>query len=309
MAGYVKLFSSILESTVWETPAPVRCVWIAMLAMADRNGVVEASVPGLAKRASVSRTDCEAALDLFLSPDPDSRTQEFEGRRIIAIDGGWELLNYEKYRNRASAEEKREKDAERQRRKYANDSAKKDTSHEPHAPHAASPILASAEASASSVSSASEPQTQIPELRAAKPRRTSKSAALATIEPEDRSAAWRMYATAYRARYGIDPTRNAKVNAQMLQFCSRVPIEDWGATVEHYVLSQNARYVAAGHSVGCLLQDAEKLRTEALTGRQGTAYAATKADRESGRGADYADLIARLDAESASGKAVGNGAQ
>ena len=116
MSGYVKLFGSLLDSTVWETPAPVRVVWIAMLAMADRDGEVEASVPGLARRAGVTREDCEAALALFLAPDPDSRTKDHEGRRIREVDGGWLLLNYEKYRDKATKEEAQSKAAARQER-------------------------------------------------------------------------------------------------------------------------------------------------------------------------------------------------
>ena len=54
MSGYTKLFGSILDSTVWATPATVRVVWITMLAMADEHGVVSASVGGLARRAVVS---------------------------------------------------------------------------------------------------------------------------------------------------------------------------------------------------------------------------------------------------------------
>ncbi len=116
MSGYVKLFSSLLDSTVWYTPPAVKVVWITMLAMADRDGIVEASVPGLASRAGVPREDCELALDIFLSPDLDSRTKDFEGRRIEAIDGGWKLLNYEKYREKASKEEAAEKNRQRQER-------------------------------------------------------------------------------------------------------------------------------------------------------------------------------------------------
>lgn len=69
-----------------------------MLAMADRNGRVWGSVPGLANRARVSVDATRNAIDTFLSPDPDSRTPDFEGRRIEVIDGGWRLLNHEKYR-------------------------------------------------------------------------------------------------------------------------------------------------------------------------------------------------------------------
>ena len=116
MTGYTKLFGSILESTVWLETPPVKVVWITLLAMADRDGCVEASVPGLAKRAGVDRVYCEQALALFLAPDPDSRTKTYDGRRIEPIEGGWRLLNYEVYRERASAEEAREKAAARKRR-------------------------------------------------------------------------------------------------------------------------------------------------------------------------------------------------
>lgn len=124
MSGYAKLFSSILESTIWLESPPVKVVWITLLAMADRDGVVEASIPGLAKRAGVERGHCEQALAVFLAPDPDSRTPTNEGRRIEAIPGGWRLLNYETYRERASRDEAKEKARIRQQRKRARDAAK-----------------------------------------------------------------------------------------------------------------------------------------------------------------------------------------
>ena len=123
MAGYTKLFGSILHSTVWHTPGHVRLVWITMLAMSDRDGIVEASVPGLAIAARVERSQCEQALAMFLAPDPDSRTKAFEGRRIEEVDGGWRLLNHAVYRERASADEQREKSAIRMRRKRERDAA------------------------------------------------------------------------------------------------------------------------------------------------------------------------------------------
>lgn len=111
---FTKLFSSITESTVWCEPDGTRLVWIAMLAMADRHGRVWASVPGLANRARVSLEATEAALNTFLSPDPHSRTPDNEGRRIEPIDGGWRLLNHEKYR-----EIRDEESAKESKRKYA----------------------------------------------------------------------------------------------------------------------------------------------------------------------------------------------
>lgn len=127
MSGYTKLFGSILESTIWLETPPIKVVWITLLAMADRDGVVEASLPGLAKRAGVDRSQCEQALATFLAPDPDSRTPDNEGRRIIPVAGGWRLLNYETYREKASADEGREKAAARKRRQRERQAASRVT--------------------------------------------------------------------------------------------------------------------------------------------------------------------------------------
>jgi hypothetical protein len=115
MSGYTKLFASILDSTVWQTSQATRLVWITMLAMADKDGVVEGSIPGLAKRAGVSLPEAEDALECFMSPDPYSRTKDYEGRRIEEVDGGWRLLNHRKHRDKLSKVEQNEKAAERMR--------------------------------------------------------------------------------------------------------------------------------------------------------------------------------------------------
>lgn len=87
-----------------------------MLACADRNGEVQGSIPGLARIAGVPVEDCRAAIAKFLSPDLDSRTKEDEGRRIEEISGGWLLLNYRKYRDMASDEDRKNQAAVRQKR-------------------------------------------------------------------------------------------------------------------------------------------------------------------------------------------------
>ena len=87
-----------------------------MLAMADRRGRVWASIPGLANRARVSITACEKALSCFLSPDEYSRTKDFDGVRIEVIDGGWRLLNHQKYRDIRDEETRKEQNAASQAR-------------------------------------------------------------------------------------------------------------------------------------------------------------------------------------------------
>jgi hypothetical protein len=122
MSGYTKLFNSILASTIWREDNVTRIVWVTLLAMCNRDGVVEGSVPGIADMARVSLPECEAALSKLQEPDPYSRTTEFEGRRIDKVSGGYVVLNYPKYRHKMSADERREyfrikKQEERARKK------------------------------------------------------------------------------------------------------------------------------------------------------------------------------------------------
>lgn len=108
VGGFTKLFSTLVTSTIWREDDKTRVVWITMLALSDRYGVVAASVPGLAAMANVEVEDCRRALTRFMAPDPDSRTEEHDGRRIEKIAGGWRLLNYEKYREAGRGEARRE---------------------------------------------------------------------------------------------------------------------------------------------------------------------------------------------------------
>lgn len=79
-----------------------------MLAMKNKNGMVEGSIPGLADMARLSVEDTVAALEILRGPDPYSRTKEFEGRRIEDVEGGWCVLNHEKWRQKMNADERRE---------------------------------------------------------------------------------------------------------------------------------------------------------------------------------------------------------
>ena len=105
MAGYSKLFSGIVTSSVWCQDSATLRVWIAMLALKDTNGDVEGSIPGFASLARVSLEEMRRAIEILSSPDPDSRTQDLEGRRIVDIPGGWHVVNHLKYRNMGQSQE------------------------------------------------------------------------------------------------------------------------------------------------------------------------------------------------------------
>ena len=108
MTGYTKLFGTIVASTIWREDKETKIVWITMLAMADKDGIVEGSIPGLADMARVTVSECQKALECLMSPDQFSRTKDHDGRRIEEVDGGWHLLNHAKYRAKMSADERRE---------------------------------------------------------------------------------------------------------------------------------------------------------------------------------------------------------
>jgi hypothetical protein len=109
MAGYAKLFTRILDSTIWRESNPTRILWITMLALADRHGYVSCTIPGLADRAKITLEECEYALKRFQEPDKYSWSKDEEGRRIRVVEGGWFLINHEKFRALMSADEVREK--------------------------------------------------------------------------------------------------------------------------------------------------------------------------------------------------------
>ena len=105
MAGFSKLCSSIVTSSVWGEDDKTLRVWFAMLAMTDAAGVVEGSVPGFAHVARVTIPEMEHAIGRLTSTDPYSRTPDNEGRRIEAVPGGWRILNYKAYRDRYQAKD------------------------------------------------------------------------------------------------------------------------------------------------------------------------------------------------------------
>lgn len=106
MNGFTLLWSRILDSSIWMESKETRIVWITLLAMKDKDGLVKAAKIALAHRARVSVEECDAALAILMAPDPQSMTPANEGRRIEEVAGGWQILNHDLYR--FSTEAKRE---------------------------------------------------------------------------------------------------------------------------------------------------------------------------------------------------------
>ena len=122
--GYAKLWNTIVTSSIWSEPDHVRIMWITLLASADSTGYVSGAIPGLADVARIPLKQAEAALNVLLSPDKYSRSEEFEGRRLDKVDGGYVILNYDKFRATRDPEKHREYMREYMRKRRAKDHTK-----------------------------------------------------------------------------------------------------------------------------------------------------------------------------------------
>jgi hypothetical protein len=97
-----------------------------MLAKSDKDGYVWASLSGLAHAARVTDEQCRAAIDKFMSPDTDSRSDDYDGRRIEKVDRGWLLLNKARFRDMRDEDEHRRKERERKRAQRAKEKVERD---------------------------------------------------------------------------------------------------------------------------------------------------------------------------------------
>jgi hypothetical protein len=97
----------------------------------------------------------------------------------------------------------------------------------------------------------------------------------------------RAFGDAFFQRYGTDFPTSAKSNGQFRALVARIGKDDAPHVAAFYV-KHNARwYVERGHSPGCLLIDAEKLRTEWATGREMTSTKALQIDRTQTRASAF----------------------
>jgi hypothetical protein len=61
-------------------------------------GFVAAAGTGIIRRAGVELKDGVEALKRLASPEFESRSPDHDGRRMVRVDGGFVVLNYDKYR-------------------------------------------------------------------------------------------------------------------------------------------------------------------------------------------------------------------
>jgi hypothetical protein len=97
--GFALLWSKTLYSSLWvKESKETRILFLTMLMLKNSDGVVQASVVGLADAAKITPDECRQSLKDLLSPDPDDSSKVDEGRRLCEIPGGWQIVNSDAYR-------------------------------------------------------------------------------------------------------------------------------------------------------------------------------------------------------------------
>jgi hypothetical protein len=108
---FAKVFEQIFDSSISED-WQVRLVFEDFLVLADVNGVVDKMPEAISRRTNVPLDIVKRAISVLESPDPRSRRQNDDGRRIVRLDEhrdwGWMIVNYAYYRSIASEEQRRE---------------------------------------------------------------------------------------------------------------------------------------------------------------------------------------------------------
>lgn len=107
---FVVIDAEILSSSVWSEAPHVKLVWLTLLILCDTEGYVGAAVPGIARAAGVTVDQARDALRLFMLPDPDSRTQAHDGKRLEPAERGFRILNFREHLDRLSAERTKARD-------------------------------------------------------------------------------------------------------------------------------------------------------------------------------------------------------
>jgi hypothetical protein len=110
--GFTKLDENILQSSIMAEDAETFKVWIALLASCKENGIAPVSIVYIASICKRSNEEVAESIKKLECPDVYSRSTNDEGRRIRRVDGGFEIINYQKYRsftysNNANAERQR----------------------------------------------------------------------------------------------------------------------------------------------------------------------------------------------------------
>lgn len=112
---YAKIFAQILDSSI-ARDVGLRRMFIDMLILANSDGDVDMTPFAIAQRLVLPEEEVRTQISKLCLPDPDSRSKDMDGRRLVLIDDhrswGWRIVNYDYYRKMVNEEGRRERNRE-----------------------------------------------------------------------------------------------------------------------------------------------------------------------------------------------------
>lgn len=93
-----------------EEPINVRYTFVMMLAIADPEGYVIGTDVAISRRLNMPKKEFLDCLAVLMAPDPDSNSQELDGRRITVSENerGYHIVNFVTYRDIKDQKDRRE---------------------------------------------------------------------------------------------------------------------------------------------------------------------------------------------------------
>lgn len=121
-----KVFASLYQGSL-RGQAHEILVFTNMIACCDREGFIDKHPRAIAEEVGISIEEVRAAITNLEAFDPESRTPDEGGRRILRIDEhrpwGWRITNHLKYRDLKDEETRRETFRKSQRKRRASQQA------------------------------------------------------------------------------------------------------------------------------------------------------------------------------------------
>lgn len=110
---YGKIFRQIYHGTLATTgPWQAIVTFQQLIVLSDAEGVVDMTLDSISRETTIPKEILEAGMIALEQPDPESRSPEEDGRRVVKLSDsrkwGWRIVNFLHYRKLRSEEDRRE---------------------------------------------------------------------------------------------------------------------------------------------------------------------------------------------------------
>jgi hypothetical protein len=107
---YARIFEQIFTSSIAKD-YEVRHVFMDLLVLADQDGAIDMTLEAIAGETAVPKRIIRRAIKKLCKPDPQSRSEAEDGRRLIPLrlnrSWGWQIVNFEAYKELRDEEARR----------------------------------------------------------------------------------------------------------------------------------------------------------------------------------------------------------